>query len=124
MQLSGKQEEAISAIERWLPTKVQEFVVAGYAGTGKTTIAKFIAGNKEGVIFCAYTGKAANVLREKGCEPAGTIHGFLYSVSEREKKLIEELQLQLHNAVKQSDTKLLPPCLYRRRTPRLHYCRR
>lgn len=59
---------------------VKRFVLAGFAGTGKTTLSKEIADKIEGVYFVAYTGKAANVLREKGCRPASTIHSALYTL--------------------------------------------
>lgn len=59
----------------------QVFRLFGYAGTGKTTIAKAIASSIDtrgrSVVFAAYTGKAASVLRAKGCN-ATTIHGMIY----------------------------------------------
>src|SRR5208283_4449335 len=55
------------------------FRLFGYAGTGKTTLARHIAGDVEGdVQFGAYTGKAALVLRSKGCGEARTIHSMIY----------------------------------------------
>lgn len=64
----------------WYKSRKQVYTLAGYAGTGKTTLAKYIAESlNKRVIFCAYTGKAAKVLRDKGCPNAGTIHSFLYS---------------------------------------------
>ena len=65
---------------QWYKDGDQHFVLSGYAGTGKTTLAKYIADviGKDDVYFCAYTGKAANVLREKGCENAATIHSHVY----------------------------------------------
>ncbi len=107
INLSEKQKDAVQQIERWFKGKEQKFVVAGYAGTGKTTIAKYIAANKKDVIFCAYTGKAANVLREKGCSPAGTIHGYLYSVTEGQKRKIAQLREQLQNAIEKGNSKLV-----------------
>jgi exodeoxyribonuclease-5 len=51
----------------------------GYAGTGKTTLARHIADGVDGdVAFGAYTGKAALVLRHKGCADASTIHSMIY----------------------------------------------
>ena len=44
------------------------FRLFGYAGTGKTTLAKHIAEGVDGkVLFAAFTGKAALVMRSKGC---------------------------------------------------------
>jgi exodeoxyribonuclease-5 len=81
MKLSPQQETAFNLIQLWLDARHNnKFVLSGYAGTGKTTLAKHIADTigQENVVFCAYTGKAATVLRDKGCENSGTIHSFLY----------------------------------------------
>ena len=57
----------------------QVFRLFGYAGTGKTTLARHIAEGVDGeVAFGAFTGKAASVLRAKGCADAGTIHSMIY----------------------------------------------
>ena len=52
------------------------------AGTGKSTLIKFIIsamGLKENEVrYVAYTGKAANVLKNKGCPGAMTVHKLLY----------------------------------------------
>lgn len=80
MQLTQQQEEAVRAIMDWHGRSASQiFTLTGYAGTGKTTLAKYIANSISGdVIFMSYTGKAAKVLSEKGCAPSGTIHSFLY----------------------------------------------
>lgn len=53
--------------------------VFGYAGSGKTTMAKEIASSVDGqVLYMTFTGKAALVLRKKGCADASTIHGAIY----------------------------------------------
>jgi exodeoxyribonuclease V len=80
MELSTQQEQAIDAILAWHKGGSKTpFVLAGYAGTGKTTLAKYLSNILGGkVYFCAYTGKAVNVLREKGCKNSGTIHGYIY----------------------------------------------
>jgi exodeoxyribonuclease-5 len=56
--------------------------LGGYGGTGKSTIIKVLlsAFENKGLNFlpCAYTGKAANVLRKKGISYAGTIHSAIY----------------------------------------------
>ncbi|MCJ2072965.1 AAA family ATPase [Methylobacterium sp. J-030] len=55
------------------------FRLFGYAGSGKTTLARHLAEGLDGdVLFAAYTGKAADVLRRKGCPGAGTLHSLLY----------------------------------------------
>lgn len=73
---SPQQEEALRAITRWLRTNSQVFYMAGFAGTGKTTLARHAVGHRWR--FAALTGKAAHVLRQKGCEDASTIHSLIY----------------------------------------------
>jgi len=61
------------------------FRLFGYAGTGKSTLARHLAENVEGlVVFAAFTGKAALVMRSKGCAGASTIHALIYRASEGE----------------------------------------
>lgn len=45
--------------------------------TGKTFTAKELAKDKN-VVYCAYTGKAASVMRRSGCYGASTIHSLIY----------------------------------------------
>lgn len=82
MKLSAEQRQAFDSVMAWMKGKQKRFVLAGYAGTGKTTLAKYIADEigASRVAFCAYTGKAANVLREKGCENSTTVHGAIYKL--------------------------------------------
>ena len=81
IKLSDKQQEAVEKFEQWFHDKnsKQIFRLFGYAGTGKTTIAKYFAkiigGN---VCYAAYTGKAADVMRKNGCYGAQTIHSLIY----------------------------------------------
>lgn len=82
MTWSPQQEEAIKAVRAWLGDKKgpQVFRLFGYAGTGKTTLAKELAaGVKGSVLYACFTGKAAQVLRTKGCEGASTIHSLIYT---------------------------------------------
>src|ERR1700730_7439076 len=79
-----QQEAALKAIAAWLKRgEPQLFRLFGYAGTGKTTLAKKIAEDTDGgVVFAAFTGKAALVMRCKGCEDARTIHILIYRARE------------------------------------------
>ena len=62
-----------------VPTLSASFYCAGYAGTGKTTLAQEIARRVDGdVVFAAFTGKAAAVMRQKGCIGADTIDHLIY----------------------------------------------
>jgi exodeoxyribonuclease-5 len=80
MTWSPQQDAALKAVADWLRRGDKPvFRLFGYAGTGKTTLAKHIAESVEGdVAFGAYTGKAALVLRTKGCTDASTIHSMIY----------------------------------------------
>lgn len=80
MKFSAEQETALKAVSDWL-RKGQSpvFRLFGYAGAGKTTLARHIAENADGeVAFAAFTGKAAYVMRNKGCTDATTIHSLIY----------------------------------------------
>jgi ATP-dependent exoDNAse (exonuclease V) alpha subunit len=80
MSWSPQQDMALTSVARWLQGgEPQLFRMFGYAGTGKTTLARHIAEAVDGdVVFAAYTGKAALVLRNKGCDGAQTIHSLIY----------------------------------------------
>lgn len=90
---------------RWMRSAEQEFVLAGYAGTGKSTLANRIASEVsiEKTAFAAYTGKAVNVLRAKGNYNTRTLHSWIYALGEHDKAILKELQAQLHTASKQAD---------------------
>ena len=76
------QDAALMAASAWLKTargRASIFRLFGYAGTGKTTLAKHLAESIDGkVLFAAFTGKAACVMRSKGCHGATTIHSLIY----------------------------------------------
>ena len=82
MILTKKQEEGLRiAIERY-KNKEKYIVISGYAGTGKSTLVKFIIEalnvNMNKVCYTAFTGKAAEVLRKKGNHNVCTLHKLLY----------------------------------------------
>ncbi len=52
--------------------------MGGYAGTGKTTLITHLVRSLPDWAVCAFTGKAAHVLRRKGV-PASTIHARIYA---------------------------------------------
>ena len=81
---SREQAEAIDQVGRWLKQgEPQVFRLFGYAGVGKTTLARHIAEAARGeTAFAAFTGKAALVMRSKGCAGATTIHALIYRASE------------------------------------------
>jgi exodeoxyribonuclease-5 len=80
-ELSTQQQEAIEKIREWHYTaNIDPFRLFGPAGTGKTTLAREVpaALGLTAVEYGAFTGKAASVLRGKGCTPAGTLHSLIY----------------------------------------------
>ena len=80
MQWAPQQNEALSKAAAWLRLRyAPTFYLAGYAGTGKSTLATHIAEQEDGKVkFAAFTGKAARVMRQKGCVGAKTIHSLIY----------------------------------------------
>ncbi len=85
MSWSPQQDKAIHAVQAWLrdPHGPQCFRLFGYAGSGKTTLARHLVEDVSGsVLFMAYTGKAALVLKKKGCTGASTIHSAIYKPEE------------------------------------------
>ncbi|HEX5517123.1 MAG TPA: AAA family ATPase, partial [Pseudolabrys sp.] len=84
-QFTPHQQQALTVVAEWLKSKPgsngtpQVFRLFGYAGTGKTTLACHIADEADGEVkFAAFTGKAASVMRGKGCRGASTIHSLIY----------------------------------------------
>lgn len=82
MELTKKQEEGLKiAVERHRNNE-KYTVIAGYAGTGKSTLVKFIIDaldvEETRVCYATFTGKAAEVLRKKGNKNACTMHRLLY----------------------------------------------
>ena len=82
MILTAKQEEGLRIAVRRFKDREPWTCISGYAGTGKSTLVKFIVQalnlDEDDVCYIAYTGKAAKVLRDKGCQNAMTAHRLLY----------------------------------------------
>lgn len=81
--LTQEQKSIIKSIVKDINLGNKQFVtLGGYAGTGKSTIIKVIldalARKKMSFSPCAYTGKAANILRKKRIN-AATIHSIIYT---------------------------------------------
>jgi exodeoxyribonuclease-5 len=84
---TSQQEAALAAIKSWLGDKraPQIFRLFGYAGVGKTELAKEMKSMVRGSIcYAAFTGKAASVMRRKSCDGASTIHSLIYSLKDVE----------------------------------------
>jgi exodeoxyribonuclease V len=110
---SELQVRAIREIKDWFLRRTAEqqvFRVFGYAGVGKTTItwhaidelgldtmakgADGIVSGSDGVLYAAFTGKAALVMTRKGT-PASTIHSLIYRVSEATPDEIERVKQEI-----------------------------
>lgn len=82
MTLTTKQKEGLKiAVARYRAHEPWT-CISGYAGTGKSTLVQFIISalslRPEDVAYVTFTGKAASVLRHKGCPNAMTAHKLLY----------------------------------------------
>ena len=80
--LTAKQQEGLNIALHRYRAGYKYTVISGFAGTGKSTLIKFIIEalniDPEYVAYCAFTGKAATVLQQKGCPNAITAHKLLY----------------------------------------------
>lgn len=85
MKWSPQQDLALLAVDQWRRAKDKPlFYLAGFAGTGKSSLAKHFAEGVEGnTSFAAFTGKAAYVMNQKGCSGASTIHSLIYHPKEK-----------------------------------------
>lgn len=86
IHFSSQQQTAISAVDAWLKHDTKDkqvFRLFGFAGTGKTTIARHLAEGLNGsTVYAAFTGKAALMMRRNGCVGASTIHSLIYKTVE------------------------------------------
>ena len=84
MELNDKQKQGLDiAVDRY-KQKERYTVISGYAGTGKSTLVKFIVAAlpninpDEDVIYTSFTGKATQVLQKKGNKNVSTLHKLLF----------------------------------------------
>lgn len=110
---NDQQKVALKEVDKWIREyytsrnpKKQFYYLGGYAGTGKTTLAKHFAENIDGdVVFCAFTGKAALVMRKNGCVDARTIHSLIYIAEQDENT--GEIRFHLNKNSIINDVKLI-----------------
>lgn len=97
MRWSPQQDQALIRVAEWYNDPARQVCrVFGFAGTGKTTLARHFAEGVGGhVLYGAYTGKAAHVLRKMGCESATTIHSHIYQGRERGQARLKEMEAGL-----------------------------
>lgn len=100
MDWSPQQQAALRDVDQWLrdPGGAPVYRLFGYAGTGKTRLAKHLAQGVSGTtLFSAYTGKAASVLRAQGIPEAGTIHKVLYTPRDKSRERYDDLKRELED---------------------------
>ena len=93
MELSKDQKQALREIISWYFDDEDKkfFTLGGLAGSGKTFLIRVLEDEIQkreliSIAHCAYTGKAANVMRTKGINNACTIHSLIYKpIKEGEK---------------------------------------
>jgi exodeoxyribonuclease-5 len=110
ISLTTQQAEAVDKARSWWDAKDRQvFRLFGYAGTGKTTIAQHIVSELDvnNVLYAAFTGKAAYVLRTKGCDDARTIHSLIYLPTEKARAKLKELKDQLDEETDPTKQQLL-----------------
>lgn len=93
MILTSGQEKGLKiAVDRYKSHQPYT-VIAGYAGTGKSTLVQFIIDaldvDESHVVYVAYTGKASLVLKNKGCANTMTAHRLLYHAKEKPDRTYE-----------------------------------
>jgi ATP-dependent exoDNAse (exonuclease V) alpha subunit len=101
--LTAQQRTGIERIVHWFRDETRQQQVArifGYAGCGKSTLLRYLVnelglapmtpGGLGGVLFAAFTGKAALVMTRKGT-PAQTIHSLIYRHSEASPEEIQRV---------------------------------
>jgi exodeoxyribonuclease-5 len=103
-----QQDAALKAIGKWWKEgrgRAPIFRLFGFAGTGKTTLVRHIAEDIDGkVLFAAFTGKAACVMRSKGCYDASTIHRLIYKPQDQNE---ENPTFELWNKAPAAQAKLI-----------------
>lgn len=77
VQLSDEQQAVFEAVVGRVRSGERLTTVGGYAGTGKTTMARVLNNRLARFAVCAFTGKACDRLRSIGME-ANTIHSTIY----------------------------------------------
>lgn len=114
--LSPLQDRGANAIAKWFSECIpnepfQKFYLAGYAGSGKTSILPYIIDrcnlNWQDVAFMAPTGKAAKVLTDKlrkmymnDAVTTKTIHSSIYTPARARVEAIREQLKELEKALK------------------------
>lgn len=89
LELEPEQKDAVERLAR---IEKPIMVLAGIAGVGKTTVVSHLIKRLPNFTVCAFTGKAAQVLRSKGVE-ATTIHSLLYDYDPEAEEFVLRMDL-------------------------------
>lgn len=85
--LTQSQQSAVDAFRSFLKDDAQVFILKGAAGTGKTTLVseflKILDKERRFYGLMAPTGRAAYILGKKTDGPSGTIHHFIYLLTDQ-----------------------------------------
>jgi len=114
---NDQQKDALKAVDKWFteyktsrnPSK-QIFTLFGYAGTGKTTLARHFAEGTDSPMFAAFTGKASLVMRKAGCVGARTIHSLIYIAEQNEKTGEVTFRLNGNSDLRLADLLIIDEC--------------
>lgn len=102
MDWSPKQQEALKHVSDWFSSgnfsNKPYIYIGGWAGTGKSTLAQHFASGLSRVAYATFTGKAALVLKRKGCHGAKTIHSLIYKPVDEGSTLADENRSGKHRA--------------------------
>lgn len=112
MDWGPQQIDALRKVKAWLkdPHGKQVFRIFGFAGVGKTVLSLEISRMVHGLcLFASFTGKAATVLRSKGCENADTIHSLIYKPTEEEYG-ITTFRLNANSDIATADLAIIDEC--------------
>jgi exodeoxyribonuclease-5 len=108
MEWTPQQEQALRKAAAWYRAYTkspqntpQIFRLFGFAGTGKTTVAKELDQVLTGgqTSWMTPTAKSASVLRSKGVENADTAHAKIYTPKEKSKQRLRDLEAYKTKAV-------------------------
>jgi len=103
MSLSNSTKIKLTDQQRWVlyqlvsgvkEKKLEKQTLGGFAGTGKTSVIKYLTKFLPKFSVVAYTGKAANILRKKGID-AKTIHSKIYQPFFNDEKVYFDLSLDI-----------------------------
>lgn len=94
------QQKVLNSIKSFiLSDKERVFILKGYAGTGKTTMMRFLVKwlheVKKDYYLLAPTGRAAKVLSNISNEPARTIHSLIYRYSDFNQD-VDKIEVDAH----------------------------